>query len=42
MNRHQNNERQECKTGHTKGRALMGGGGQTKKLNMVDVLSIQV
>jgi hypothetical protein len=45
MNRHQNSEGQECKPGLIKGKALMGGGGQmkkVKKVNMIDALSIQV
>jgi hypothetical protein len=44
MNRHLNNEVQECKTGHMKVRALRGVRKQmiVKKVNMVDVLSIQV
>jgi hypothetical protein len=32
MNRHLNNEGQECKTSHIKGRALIGGRGQMKKV----------
>jgi hypothetical protein len=47
LNRHLNNKGQEWKKRHTKRRVLMGGGvneegKKKKKVNMVDVLSIQV
>jgi hypothetical protein len=32
MNRHVNNERQEWKTGHVKGRVIAGGGGGVKRV----------
>jgi hypothetical protein len=31
MNEHLNNERQECKTGHVKGRVIVGGGRVNKE-----------
>jgi hypothetical protein len=36
MSRHLSNERQECKTGHDKGRALVEGGGQMKRVKVVE------
>jgi hypothetical protein len=45
MNRDLNNEGQEYKTGHIKGRALVVWGGERReqgKVNMVDVFSIQI
>jgi hypothetical protein len=46
MNRHLSNEGQERKTGHVKGRAVMGGRGINEEdkvgLNMVDALSTRV
>jgi hypothetical protein len=38
-------KKKECKTGHAKGKALMGVGGGVKKVkerNMVDILSVQI
>jgi hypothetical protein len=32
MNRHLNSERQECNTGHLKGRELLGSGGYMKRV----------
>jgi hypothetical protein len=45
MNRHLNKEREEYKTGHVKGRALVGGKDKRRgqrRVNIVDVISIHV
>jgi hypothetical protein len=40
MNRHLNNEGQECKIGNVKDRSVVGRGGSMKKIKKVNVVEI--